>query len=157
MAARETLLDRSLEFTPIATMAGYLLQSIGCSAQKRANGEKENMRLGKSFAAFAVIVASAAATVLVGGCISTSREIQEPAPIVQVPPPTIVQAPPPIMSPPVSTSDSTTTTWGNGAVVQKQTTNANGDGTTQQQTTTTWDNGSGVPSQTTVTTTTPSN
>jgi hypothetical protein len=102
---------------------------------------------------FTLIIASAAVTCLEPGCISTSREIQEPAPIVQVPAPTIVHSPP-LVSPPTSTSESSSTTWGDGAVVQRQTTTANGNGTLQKQTTTSWNNGSGVPSQTTVTTTT---
>jgi hypothetical protein len=97
-----------------------------------------------------VIVASLASAGLVG-CISTTREIHEPAPVVQLTPPAPVVAP---VYPPSSTSESTTTSWGHGAVIQRQTTTSDDNGAVEKQTSTTWDNGSGVPSQTTVTTTT---
>jgi hypothetical protein len=104
----------------------------------------------RSFKRFALIAASLASASLIGGCISTSKEIHEPAPVVQVTPPQ-----PAPLNPPSSTSESTTTSWDHGAVIQRQTTTTDSNGAVQKQTTITWDNGGVEPSQTTVTTTTP--
>jgi len=105
-----------------------------------------------SFKHFTLIAASLASTVMIGGCISTSKEVREPVPVVQVVPP---EPAPSVVNLPSSTSESTTTSWDHGAVIQRQTSTADSNGAVQNQTTTTWDNGGGVPSHTTITTTTP--
>ncbi len=110
---------------------------------------------------------SLAAGGILYGC-SSSKEVdvvpapapvvQMPAPIVEAPAPVVVSAPPPVVQVPApvvvaspETSQTTTTSWGNGVVQQNRTRAI--DGTVQKQTTTTWNNGY-PPSQTTTTTTT---
>ena len=95
---------------------------------------------------------------LLSGCFSKTVEtVPAPAPIIQTPPP-VVQVPPPVVvapaDPSAPASQTTTTSWGNGAVVQKKTTTS-ANGAVQNQNTTTWSNGNS-PSQTTTTTTTSS-
>ncbi len=110
---------------------------------------------------------SLAASGILYGCSSTKEVdvVPAPAPIVQIPPPiveapapVVVAAPPPVLQDPApvvvatpETSQTTTTSWGNGIVQQNRTRTI--DGTVQKQTTTTWENGY-PPSQTTTTTTT---
>jgi len=87
-----------------------------------------------SFKHFTMIAASLASTVMIGGCISTSKEVQQqPAPVVQVTPP---EPPPPVVSLPSSTRETTTTTWDHGAVIQRQSNTADSNGALQKQTTT---------------------
>jgi hypothetical protein len=107
------------------------------------------MRSFKHFTMIAIALASAG---LIGGCISTSKEVREPAPVVQVTPPEPASS---VVNSPSSTSESSTTSWDHGAVIQRQTTTTNSSGAVQKQTTITWDNPGGQPSQTTVTTTIP--
>ena len=98
----------------------------------------------------ALVLASATSIFFCAGCISTTKEIQEPAPVVQVTPPpvqTVYSGTPP------SSTNVTTTSWANGAVVQKQTTTADSNGMVRKRTATTWNGGDGTPAQTTVTTT----
>jgi len=110
---------------------------------------------------------SLAASGILYGC-SSSKEVdvvpvpgpvvQIPSPVVEVPAPVVVAAPPPVVQVPApvvvaspETSQTTTTSWGNGIVQQNRTRTI--DGTVQKQTTTTWNNGY-PPSQTTTTTAT---
>ena len=108
---------------------------------------------------FPIIATSVAAAAFLGGCISTTKEIPAPPPVVQVTPPPVVQVtpPPPVVVPrnPSTSSESTTTSWNHGAIVQKQTTTSQDNGALQKQTTTTWDNSGNGPSETTVTTSVP--
>ena len=107
---------------------------------------------------------------VVYGCSSTTKEIDyvpAPAPIVQVAPaivevpaPVVVSSPPPVVEVPApvvvaspATSQTTTTSWGNGTVEQKKTTRTD-EGTLEHQTTTTWHEGN--PTSQTITTTTTS-
>src|ERR1700676_1167652 len=85
---------------------------------------------------------------MLSGCYSSSKEVRE-VPVMQAPP-AIVQVPAPVVVPADPSQTSTSTSWGNGAVVQKQTTNSV-DGSVERHTTTTWDND---PSTSTTTTTT---
>lgn len=114
------------------------------------------MRLSKRLP---LIVASGAAMAFCAGCISTTKEIPGPAPVVQVTPPPVVQVvPAPVVvpaNPPSASRESTTTTWDHGAIVQKQTTTSEDNGAVQKRTTTTWDNNGNGPSSTTVTTNVP--
>ena len=107
----------------------------------------------RSFGTFTVFFASCTCAALLGGCISTSREVHEPAPVVQVTPPPVTVTTPPLASQ-SSTTQSTTTSWGDGSVIRKQTTSADSNGVVQKQTTTTWSNGSEGSPETSVTTTT---
>jgi hypothetical protein len=99
------------------------------------------------FRPLALMLASATSICFFAGCISTTREIQEPTPVVQVTPvqPVYASAPP-------SSTNVTTTSWANGAVVQKQTTTSDSSGVVRKRTATTWNAGDGTPAQTTVTT-----
>jgi hypothetical protein len=85
---------------------------------------------------------------MLSGCYSSSKEVRE-VPVMQAPP-AIVQVPAPVVVPADPNQTTTSTSWGNGAVVQKQTTNAV-DGSVERHTTTTWNND---PSTSTTTTTT---
>jgi hypothetical protein len=107
----------------------------------------------RSLTHFTLITASLASAAMLGGCISSSREVQEqPAPIVEVTP---LEPRAPVAKLPSSTSETTTTTWDHGAVTQRQSNTIDSNGALQKQTTTTWDYGGELPSQTTITTTTP--
>jgi len=106
----------------------------------------------RSFERFTMIAVALASAGLIGGCVSTSKEVREPAPVVQVTPPEPASS---VVNSPSSTSENTTTSWDHGAVIERQTTTTNSNGAPQKQTTTTWTNSGGQPSQTTVTTTTP--
>jgi hypothetical protein len=88
---------------------------------------------------------------MLSGCFSSSKEVRE-VPVMQAPP-TIVQVPAPVVVSSDPSQTSTSTSWGNGAVVQKQTTNSV-DGAAERHTTTTWNNDPSM-STTTSTTTTP--
>lgn len=98
----------------------------------------------------ALVLASATSVLLCSGCISTTREIQEPTPVVQVTPPPVQTV---YSSTPPSSTNVTTTSWANGAVVQKQTTTSDSTGVVRKLTATTWNAGDDTPAQTTVTTT----
>jgi hypothetical protein len=102
------------------------------------------------FRPFALMLASATSVLFCSGCISTTREIQEPTPVVQVTPPPVQTV---YSSTPPSSTNVTTTSWANGAVVQKQTTTSDSTGVVRKRTATTWNAGDGTPAQTTVTTT----
>jgi ABC-type uncharacterized transport system auxiliary subunit len=99
---------------------------------------------------FLLPVTTLFAIATLAGCYTSKKEVDTvpaPAPVVQVNPPAVVASPP-------ATSQSTTTTWDNGAVVQKNTVTQPQPGELQKQTTTTWGNGAG-PSTTVTTTTNP--
>ena len=104
----------------------------------------------------------------VAGCFSrTTKEVDTvptPPPVVQVTPPPVVQVTPPVttsvpemQSTTITSAPGTrtsTTTWDNGSVVQKNTVSQPLPGTVQKQTTTTWNSSELPPSEATVTTTT---
>lgn len=127
----------------------------------------KTLRRVLGYSSLAISAISLAAGSVLYGC-STSKEVDvvpSPPPVVQMAPPVVESAPPvvvaapapvvqvpsPVVVPSTDTSQTTTTSWGNGVVEQNKTRTV--DGTTQRQTTTTWN--SGYPgSQTTTTTTT---
>src|SRR5271156_207611 len=83
---------------------------------------------------------SLAASGILYGC-SSSKEVDVvpvPGPVVQIPSP-VVGGPAPVVVAAPETSQTTTTSWGNGIVQQNRTRTI--DGTVQKQTTTTWNNG----------------
>ena len=79
---------------------------------------------------------------LLSGCFSSTKEVETvPAPVIEAPPP-VVQVPPPVVVAPAdatapATSQTTTTSWGNGAVVQKKTTTSS-DGAVQRHNVEQW-------------------
>jgi hypothetical protein len=89
---------------------------------------------------------------MLSGCFSSSKEVRE-VPVMQAPP-TIVQVPATVVVPSDPSQTSTSTSWGNGAVVQKQTTNSV-DGAAERHTTTTWNNDPSTSTTTTTTATAP--
>jgi len=104
----------------------------------------------------------------VAGCFSKSTKevdtVPAPPPVVQVTPPPVVQVTPPVttsvpemQSTTITSAPGTrtsTTTWDNGSVVQKNTVTQPSTGTVEKQTTTTWNSSELPPSEATVTTTT---
>lgn len=104
------------------------------------------------------IAASAALTL--GGCFSkTTKEVDTvpaPPPVVQVTPSIVTTVPGTQTTTiiPAPGTQTSTTTWDNGAVVQRNTVTEPQPGIVQKQTTTTWGNSNEVPSETTTTTTT---
>jgi hypothetical protein len=113
----------------------------------------------RSYVRYSSLILSIAVSGILSGCFSSSKEVDTvpvPAPVVEQAPPAVVQVPAPVvMAPAAGQTTTSSTSWGNGAIEQKRTTESvNGDGTVQNRTTTTWNGGGGEPSQTTTTTTT---
>jgi|SRR6516165_8337077 len=104
--------------------------------------------------------AIAVCVALTAGCFSeTAKEVDTvPAPpsVVQVTPPVVTTVPETQTTTitPAPGTRTSTTTWNNGAVEQKNTVTESLPGVVQKQTTTTWNSSDVVPSETTITTTT---
>ena len=101
---------------------------------------------------------TATASLVVGGCFSkTTKEVDTvpaPPPVVQVNPPVVTAVPGTQTTTitPAPGTRSSTTTWDNGAVIEKNTVTEPSPGVLQKQTTTTWNGSETVPSETTTTT-----
>jgi len=97
---------------------------------------------------------------VVAGCFSKPTKEVDTVPT----PPSVVQVTPPVVTTVPGTQTTTitpapgtnisTTTWDNGAVVQKNTVTEPLTGVVQKQTTTTWNSSEAAPPETTITTTT---
>jgi hypothetical protein len=103
---------------------------------------------------------TAAVALTVAGCFSkTTKEVDTvpaPPPVVQVTPPVVTTVPGTHTTTitPAPGTQSSVTTWDNGAVMEKNTVTEPSPGMVQKQTTTTWNSSEAAPSQTTITTTT---
>ena len=146
-----------------------ICQAAHADKRKTADGGQgggnTNMREKSNILLLTIVVSVALS---VAGCFSrTTREVNTvptPPPVVQVTPPSVVQVTPPaatsvpdMQSTTITSAPGTrtsTTTWDNGSVVQKNTVTESLPGAVRKQTTTTWNSTDLPPSQTTVTTTT---
>jgi len=114
----------------------------------------------RSYVRYSSLILSIAVSGILYGCFSSSKEVDTvpaPAPIVEQAPPPVVEVPaaPVVMAPAAGQTTTSSTSWGNGAIEQKRTTETvNGDGTVQNRTTTTWNGVGDVPSESTTTSTT---